>query len=86
MKKTAELNLNMPEREDKVKINDFNQNAENLDGEISVIKSTLLTKAPIYNPIFIGNPQAPNPNDPTKTEPIATTGFVLEALEVEKLD
>lgn len=85
MKKTPNIFLNKPDREDRVKINDFNQNSDNLDVEISDLKATLSTKAPINSPDFIGTPTAPKLGDSTKREPLITTGYVLDALEVEKI-
>lgn len=86
MKKTPNYNYNMPDREDRVKIDDLNQNAENVDIDLAKLEATLKTKAPIDSPQFSGVPKAPKPGE-TKTiyEQIATVGYIGDALEVEVL-
>ena len=84
MQKTPNRNLNKPEREDRVKISDLNQNADIVDVDIAKLQADVATKAPIHNPTFSGEPKAPTPGS-TKVERIATTGYVMNALEVEVL-
>lgn len=84
MKKTPTYNYNMPDRDDKVKIGDLNQNAQNIDIDLNKLDANVKTKAPIDSPTFSGTPKAPNPTT-NKTERIATDGYVKEALMVEKL-
>ena len=85
MKKTINYNYNMPEREDRVKINDLNQNAENIDMDLSILTADVRTKAPIHSPTFSGEPMAPKPGTTNVYERIITTGVLADALEVELL-
>ena len=86
MKKTLNYNYNMPDREDKVKVADLNQNAENIDIDLAKLNAMIRTKAPIDSPQFSGIPKAPKPGeDKVIYEQIATTGYVGDALEVEVL-
>ncbi len=85
MKKTVNYNYNMPERDDKVKIGDLNQNAENIDVDIAKLAADVKTKAPIHSPQFSGEPMAPKPGTTNQYERIITTGVLQDALEVEEL-
>ena len=85
MKKTINYNYNMPERDDKVKIGDLNQNAENIDVDIAKLAADVKTKAPIHSPQFSGEPMAPKPGTTNQYERIITTGVLQDALEVEEL-
>lgn len=85
MKKTVNYNYNMPERDDRVKVSDLNQNAENIDVDIAKLAADVKTKAPIHSPQFSGEPMAPKPGTTNKYERIITTGVLQDALEVEEL-
>lgn len=85
MKKTPHYNYNMPDREDRVKIHDLNQNAENIDTDIAKLAADVKTKAPIHSPQFSGEPMAPKPGTTNQYERIITTGVLNDALEVEVL-
>ena len=85
MKKTVNYNYNMPDRDDRVKIDDLNQNAENIDVDIAKLEADVKTKAPIHSPKFSGEPMAPKPGTTNKYERIITTGVLQDALEVEEL-
>ena len=86
MKKTINKNYNMPELEDRVKISDLNQNAENMDVDVSVLEALMETKAPIHSPKFSGEPIAPKPGvDEVVYERIATVTNISDALMVEIL-
>lgn len=85
MKKTINYNYNMPEREDRVKIDDLNQNAENIDVDIAKLTAVVNTKAPVHSPVFSGEPMAPKPGTTNQYERIITTSVLTDALEVEVL-
>ena len=85
MKKTVNYNYNMPERDDRVKVSDLNQNAENIDVDIAKLAADVKTKAPIHSPKFSGEPMAPKPGTTNVYERIITTGVLQDALEVEEL-
>ena len=86
MKKTVNYNYNMPDREDRVKVKDLNQNAENIDTDLAKLDAVVRTKAPIDSPQFSGIPKAPKPGeDKVIYEQIATVGYINDALEVEVL-
>lgn len=85
MNKTVNYNYNMPGRDDRVKIDDLNQNAENIDVDIAKLSATVDTKAPIHSPTFSGEPMAPKPGTTDKYERIITTSVLTDALEVEVL-
>ena len=86
MKKTNNYYYNKPDREDKVNIEHLNQNADNIDEDISGLKVTLGSKAPIESPKFSGEPMAPKPGEEHKLERICTMGVLEDALEVEVLE
>jgi hypothetical protein len=85
MKKTTYYNYNMPEREDRVKIDDLNQNAENIDVDLAKLSAEVDSKAPIHSPIFSGEPMAPKPGTIGEYEKIITISVLTDALEVEVL-
>ena len=87
MKKTNNYNYNMPDRDDRVKVSDLNQNAENIDLDINKLDAIVKTKAPVHSPQFSGEPMAPKPGGATdEYERIATVSNITDALEVENLD
>lgn len=79
LEKTQYLQLNKPELNDKVQINDFNQNSDNLDIEVQKLKSEIKTLAPKNNPEFFGT-MTLNGQD------VAIKNDIYEALTVENLD
>ena len=85
MNKTPYYNYNMPEREDKVKIDDLNMNAQFLDRDIAQLAVDINTKAPIRSPQFAGEPMAPKFGTNNVFERIITIGTLTDALEVEVL-
>lgn len=85
MKKTTYNNYNMPERDDKVKIDDLNQNTKLIDEDIAKLLANVNTKASLHSPVFSGEPCAPKPGTKDVFERIITTGVLADALEVEKL-
>ena len=86
MKKTSIYNYNLPEREDKVQIDDLNQNTNNIEVDLAIMRSDVNTKAPIHSPQFSGEPKAPKPGGAAdEYERIATVGTITDALEVEVL-
>lgn len=85
MKKTVNYNYNMPDREDRVKVADINQNTENVDMDLAKLSANVATKAPIHSPKFSGEPMAPKPGTTNVYERIITTSVLTDALEVEVL-
>ena len=92
MKRTDNLNLNMPELDDRVNIENLNDNTDSLDKIINNIKLTLNTKTSIHSPKFTGTPVAFKPDGSTYDwngnhgwEPIATLGSILDFLQVEEI-
>lgn len=85
MKKTEIYNYNMPELEDRVKVDDLNQNVEMIEMDLAKLTAEVNTKAPIHSPQFSGEPMAPKPGTTNKYERIITTGVLTDALEVEVL-
>ena len=83
MKRTKNLFLNKPDREDYVKVDDLNVNADITDEQLTLFKTKLETKAPLESPKFFGTPVIYN-IDTKKDEPIATINNISAMLEVEK--
>ena len=81
MKKTENYEYNLPEREDKVRIDDLNQNTENMDADITNLNITLQTKADIDSPQFVGEPTAPIASISDDAKRIATVGTVNEVVK-----
>ena len=87
MKKTINMQLNKPDLDDRVHVQDLNQNADNIDSDITQIRAILSTKAPIDSPKFFGTVLAPKPGaDELIHEQVATVGYVIDVLQVENLD
>lgn len=88
MEKTENLNFNLPQPEDRVKIDDLNQNTKGIDYELSRLEVISNSKAPIHSPKFSGEPviQKVKENNEFKDEPILTSSDLEYALEVEDLD
>ena len=84
MKKTTYRNYNMPERDDRVKIDDLNQNTDRIDIDIQKLQADIEGKAPVHSPIFSGKPMAPKPGTTNEYERILTES-ALDVLNVEEL-
>ena len=86
MKKTTTYNLNMPDKTDKVNVDDLNQNAERIDNNMGMLLVNINSKASIHSPEFSGEPKAPKIGTTNQYERIITIADMNDALEVENLD
>ena len=86
---TSNYHYNMPDRDEKVKVEILNQNTENIDTDLAALAAIVDSKAPINSPQFSGKVMAPKPGTESGEhlyEQVVTTGYVQDALEVENLD
>lgn len=82
---TANFHLNEPADEDKVLINDLNENARTIDVVLQELRTILFTKAGITNPTFQGIPIAPDINNPNTNSQIATLNSMISMLNVKNI-
>lgn len=94
MLKTDNLQLNKPERDDRVLVNDFNENSDEVDKQVGILQAQMKTKAPVDSPKFFGRVLVPKVglnsfyaetiSNITYEQPVSL-GVLGEALTVEEI-